>query len=98
MTVETFNRVFSFGFALVAFALVFLVLALSGCTRGKQFTEASGDSLPAPNDVVERQCFEGVYPEPQSVSAAEAERKLAGLEARLQAERGLRRMLNGNDE
>lgn len=98
MNTETFDRLFSLGFALVAFALVFVVLSLCGCARGKQFTEAEGDSLPAPKDVIERQYFQGAYPEPQSVSAAEAERKLAGLEAQLQAERGLRRMLNGNDE
>lgn len=98
MNTETFARLFSLGFALVAFVVVFVVLALSGCARGNMFTEAEGDSLPAPKDLVERQYVQGVYPEPQSVSAAEAERKLAGLEARLQAARGLRRMLNGNDE
>lgn len=54
MNTETFDRLFSLGFALVAFALVFLVLALSGCARGNMFTEATGDSLPEARELTER--------------------------------------------
>lgn len=94
MNTETFDRLFSLGFALVAFVLVFVVLSLCGCVRGKQFTEVEGDALPPPRDQA-AQYVPGSYPEVERESEEESERKMRALEREMQ-ERKLRGLLNWN--